>query len=310
MTRIKLIKKNNEGFTPDAIKREGATGSIEIKEGPQEGDLIYTPAAQRVAKKLGDDLLMAILAAASDEAWSQADEYEWKDTVDTDHGLEWNTCQALGWGFDDMDKAAPFKGGRGKVYSGDVAKNACNAIAALAEDDRYSLFFNNQPRNYSHIRDVVATAMDMAADDEGEDESASEDRRGTDRYGHSVKRFTTKDLKDLDGEVISGNDGSDDDAGTPSNFGLAYLDTASMDALSNDFRTQECDRFLHDLAQMPVSKKSIEDLLRKHKLHKFGDPIGVRDFFPENGIAYLGTYASDGLPYKDLCLRWGPALKK
>ena len=415
-------------------KREGATGSIEIKEGPQEGDLIYTPAAQSVAKKLGDDLLMAILAAASDEAWSQADEYEWKDAVDTDHGLEWNTCQALGWGFDDMDKAAPFKGDSGKVYSGDVAKNAYNAIAALAEDDRYSLFFNNQPRNYSHIRDVVATAMDMAADDESEDESkrnealspkmqqrrklkawqdasmrmkgfaeaghsfldmidgetfnsiflpvnpkptkeegekvaekifgdfegyleygtdydeadedggwlpyygltkeflnlpegeglevlselsdvlykaytkgesASEDRRGTDRYGHPVKRFTTKDLKGLDGEVISG-----DDAGTPSNFGLAYLDTTSMDALSNDFRTQECDRFLHDLAQMPVSKKSIEDLLRKHKLHKFGDTIGVRDFFPENGIAYLGTYASDGLPYKDLCLRWGPALKK
>lgn len=525
--RIKLIKKNNEGFAPDAIKRftvddpnyidhiiipdkkngddvivkivrgteehplfsgtmyygralrssatepfSAGMGSLKLmadwldnlaKQDPEEsladldaieqraksekreGDLIYTPAAQRVAKKLGDDLLMAILAAASDEAWSQADEYEWKDAVDTDHGLEWNTCQALGWGFDDMDKAAPFKGGSGKVYSGDVAKSACNAIAALAEDDRYSLFFNNQPRNYSHIRDVVATAMDMAADDEGEDESkrneddvgvrltnilngndvwsevsggdndalvdeilagawiglmcgpnsdkaadwdayikdtfgpfhqyvaaewfspdkndpdfktvrikfkprfalgdketqtrvlnrlgdkiadgyivmtekrnkalspkmqqrrksASEDRRGTDRYGHSVKRFTTKDLKGLDGEVISGND-----AGTPSNFGLAYLDTTSMDALSNDFRTQECDRFLHDLAQMPVSKKSIEDLLRKYKLHKFGDPIGVRDFFPENGIAYLGTYASDGLPYKDLCLRWGPALKK
>jgi len=141
-------------------------------------------------------------------------------------------------------------------------------------------------------------------------ESASEDRRGTDRYGHHVKRFTTKDLKGLDGEVIGGNDGSGDDAGTPSNFGLAYLDTTSIDAFSNNFIPSVRDRFLHDLAQMPVSKKSIEDLLRKHKLHKFGDPIGVRDFFPENGIAYLGTYASDGLPRKTLCLRWGPALKK
>ncbi len=141
-------------------------------------------------------------------------------------------------------------------------------------------------------------------------ESASEDRRGTDRYGHHVKRFTTKDLKGLDGEVIGGNDGNGDDAGTPSNFGLAYLDTTSIDAFSNNFIPSVRDRFLHDLAQMPVSKKSIEDLLRKHKLHKFGDPIGVRDFFPENGIAYLGTYGDDGLPRKTLCLRWGPALKK
>jgi len=141
-------------------------------------------------------------------------------------------------------------------------------------------------------------------------ESASEDRRGTDRYGHPVKRFTTKDLKGLDGEVIGGNDGNGDDAGTPSNFGLAYLDTTSIDAFSNNFIPSVRDRFLHDLAQMPVSKKSIEDLLRKHKLHKFGAPIGVRDFFPENGIAYLGTYGDDGLPRKTLCLRWGPALKK
>lgn len=141
-------------------------------------------------------------------------------------------------------------------------------------------------------------------------ESASEDRRGTDRYGHPVKRFTTKDLKGLDGEVIGGNDGSGDDAGTPSNFGLAYLDTTSIDAFSNNFSTQARDRFLHDLAQKPVSKKSIEDLLRKYELHKYGRRVGVRDFFPENGIAYLGTYGDDGLPYKTLCLRWGPALKK
>lgn len=138
-------------------------------------------------------------------------------------------------------------------------------------------------------------------------EGVSEDRRGTDRYGHPVKRFTTKDLKDLDGEVIGG-DG--DDAGTPSNFGLAYLDTTSIDAFSNNFSTQARDRFLHDLAQKPVSKKSIEDLLRKYELHKYGRRVGVRDFFPENGIAYLGTYGEDGLPYKTLCLRWGPALKK
>lgn len=154
---IKLIKKNNEG--------------VEIESGDNQGDLRYTPAAKAVAKKIGNDLLMAILAAASDEAWHQADEYEWKDAVDTDHDLEWNTCQALGWGFDDMGEDAPFKGDSGKAYSGDEAKNAYNAIAALEDDDRYSLFFNNQPRNYSHIRDVVATAMDMAADDEGEDES-------------------------------------------------------------------------------------------------------------------------------------------
>lgn len=134
-------------------------------------------------------------------------------------------------------------------------------------------------------------------------ESASEDRRGTDRYGHHVKRFTTKDLKGL-------GDGSGDDAGTDDKFGLAYLDTTSIDAFSNNFSTSIRDRFLHDLAQMPVSKKSIEDLLRKHQLHKYGRAVGVRDFFPENGIAYLGTYGDDGLPYKTLCLKWGPALKK
>lgn len=134
-------------------------------------------------------------------------------------------------------------------------------------------------------------------------ESASEDRRGTDRYGHHVKRFTTKDLKGL-------GDGSGDDAGTDDKFGLAYLDTTSIDAFSNNFSTSIRDRFLHDLAQMPVSKKSIEDLLRKHQLHKYGRAVGVRDFFPDNGIAYLGTYGDDGLPYKTLCLKWGPALKK
>lgn len=147
-----------------------APASAEIKSGPHKGVLRYTPAAKAVAKKIGEDLLMAILAAASDEAWSQADESEWKDAVDTDHGLEWNTCQALGWGFEDMGANARFKGDSGKVYSGREAKNAYDAIATLADDDLYSLFFNNQPRNYSHIRDVVATAMDMAADD-GEDES-------------------------------------------------------------------------------------------------------------------------------------------
>ena len=532
---IKLIKKNNEG--------------VEIESGDNQGDLRYTPAARSVAQKLGEDLLMAILAAASDEAWRQADESEWKDAVDTDHSLEWNTCQALGWGFDDMEAHgrvdAPFKGDSGKDYSSDEVKNAYNAIAALEDDDLYSLFFNNQPRNYSHIRDVVATAMDMAADggdydwenrkktneaaytavknpkqaafiidcgspekakelndafsaladrlldsddkeagnaiggdvilfydvgpyftacvdpcdkaakwceewlrnsggkapgiqgnsaglesngsealspnmrqrlkiktwqnatrkmkgfdaagytfldmygdgkcdpiilpdaghnaeqealdtakkmlhdfdeyfdasaefdeeggpngealwfpayalkktfmdvpeDEGitvlqelsdvlykayTGESASEDRRGTDRYGHHVKRFTTKDLKDLDGEVIGGNG----DAGADDKFGLAYLDTTSIDAFSNNFIPSVRDRFLHDLAQMPVSKKSIEDLLRKHQLHKYGRTVGLRDFFPENGIAYLGTIGDDGLPRKTLCLRWGPALKK
>ena len=234
-------------------------------------------------------------------------------------------------------------------------------------------------------------------------ESAREDRRGTDRYGHHVKRFTTKDLGNTDptfgrvawyykgsGSVASeynadnldrivkaladmpiekasiekalaqfppsiypkrriphiaefepdigvcrigchpardirqsysykdlelrwnpeGSEGNGDDAGTDDKFGLAYLDTTSFDAFSNDFSTSASDNFLHDLAQMPVSKKSIEDLLRKHQLHKYGSAVGVRDFFPDNGIAYLGTYGDDGLPYKTLCLKWGPALKK
>ena len=136
-------------------------------------------------------------------------------------------------------------------------------------------------------------------------EGASEDRRGTDRYGHHVKRFTTKDLKGVGDDA-----GNGDDAGADGKFGLAYLDTTSIDAFSNNFSTSARDSFLHDLAQMPVSKKSIEDLLRKHPLHKYGREVGIRDFFPDNGIAYLGTMGPDGLPYKTLCLRWGPALKK
>ena len=45
-----------------------------------------------------------------------------------------------------------------------------------------------------------------------------------------------------------------------------------------------------------------------HQLPEYGHYL--RDFFPENGIAYLGTIGDDGLPRKTLCLRWGPALKK
>ena len=142
-------------------------------------------------------------------------------------------------------------------------------------------------------------------------ESASEDRRGTDRYGHHVKRFTTKDLKGLDdGDAAGDNGGNGAGAGADDKFGLAYMDTTSISAFSNNFSTSERDNFLHDLAQMPVSKKSIEDLLRKHPLHKYGRAVGVRDFFPDNGIAYLGTYGDDGLPYKSIYLKWGPALKK
>lgn len=109
---------------------------------------------------------------------------------------------------------------------------------------------------------------------------------------------------------VGGDAGNGDDAGADNKFGLAYLDTTSIDAFSSNFSTGARDRFLHDLAQMPVSKKSIEDLLRKHPLHKYGRAVGVLDFFPDNGIAYLGPYGDDGLPYKTLCLRWGPALKK
>lgn len=132
----------------------------------------------------------------------------------------------------------------------------------------------------------------------------SEDRRGTDRYGHSVRRLTTKDLTDVGDDNAGGSVDSGD------KFGLAYLDTTSVNAFSNDFSTSARDRFLHELAQMPVSKKSIEYLLLKYPLHKYNRRVGIRDFFPENGIAYLGTYGDDGLPYKTLYLKWGPALKK
>jgi len=156
------------------------------------------------------------------------------------------------------------------------------------------------------LRNSDGKAPGIQGNDAGLESKASEDRRGTDRYGHSVRRFTTKDLTD------AGDDAGDDAGSTASSdkFGLAYMDTTSIDAFSNNYSTSARDRFLHDLAQMPVSKKSIEDLLRKYELHRWGRPVAIRDFFPENGIAYLGTMGPDGLPYKSLYLKWGPALKK
>lgn len=153
----------------------------------------------------------------------------------------------------------------------------------------------------SELSDVLYRVYTMGESKE------NEDRRGTDRYGHSVRRFTTKDLTDA-----GDGDAGDDAGGTASSdkFGLAYMDTTSIDAFSNNYDTGVRDRFLHDLAQMPVSKKSIEDLLRKYQLHRWGRTVAIRDFFPENGIAYLGTMGPDGLPYKSLYLKWGPALKK
>lgn len=156
------------------------------------------------------------------------------------------------------------------------------------------------------LKNLGGSAPGIQGNDAGLESKASEDRRGTDRYGHSVRRFTTKDLTDT-------GDDTGDDAGSANSgdkFGLAYMDTTSIDSFSNNYDTGVRDRFLHDLAQMPVSKKSIEDLLRKYQLHRWGRTVAIRDFFPENGIAYLGTMGPDGLPYKSLYLKWGPALKK
>lgn len=171
---IKEIKKVN--------RQPSSSQSVEIKSGPHKGELRYTPAAKAVAKKVGADLLIAILAAGSDEAWSQADENEWKDTVDTDHSLEWNTCQCLDFGLQDIEDkvkngSIKLKGDSGKDYTKEEGAAAYSAILALGDDDRFSLIYNNQPRHYDHIQGVTATAMDMAADGEdGDWESKSKPR--------------------------------------------------------------------------------------------------------------------------------------
>lgn len=128
----------------------------------------------------------------------------------------------------------------------------------------------------------------------------SEDRRGPDRYGHKVKRFTGKDLVDV-------RDAEDDSKP----FGLAYLDTTSINAYSNDYQNR--DAFLHEISTKPVSRASIEAALRKYPLHRWGRNVGIHDFFPENGICYLGVPSPtgpDGSYTKSLKLRWGPALAK
>lgn len=157
------------------------------------------------------------------------------------------------------------------------------------------------------LRNSDGKVPGIQGNDAGLESKENEDRRGADRYGHPVKRFTTKDLKGADAGADDDDAGSDADG---EKFGLAYLDTTSINAFSNDFSTIVRDSFLHELAQMPVSKKSIEDLLSKHQLHRWGRPVAIRDYFPKNGIAYLGTIGPDGLPYKTLALKWGPALKK
>lgn len=139
--------------------------------------------------------------------------------------------------------------------------------------------------------------------------ATNEDRRGKDRYGHPVRRFTSKDLQDIGDGDTAGDEAPASNG--PKKFGLAYLDTIGMDAFSNSHDSHKRDLFLHDLADMPVSKDSIEKLLKKYPLRKYSNvPVLVRDFFPDNGIAYLGIMGPDGVPYKTLCLRWGPALKK
>lgn len=122
----------------------------------------------------------------------------------------------------------------------------------------------------------------------------SEDRRGADRYGHKVKRFTGKDLVDVGGDSEP--------------FGLAYLDTTSMNAYSNNFQNR--DEFLHEISTKPVSRASIEAALQKHPLERWGRRVGIHDFFPENGVCYLGVAGPDGSYSKSLKLRWGPALEK
>lgn len=120
----------------------------------------------------------------------------------------------------------------------------------------------------------------------------SEDRRGADRYGHKVKRFTGKDLTDPD----------------PDKFGLAYLETTSMNAYSNDFQNR--DAFLHALSTKPVTRTGINQALSEAPINKWPrDYVVIYDFFPENGICYLGRIVN-GVKRKELVIKWGPALAK
>lgn len=120
----------------------------------------------------------------------------------------------------------------------------------------------------------------------------SEDRRGADRYGHKVKRFTGKDLTDPD----------------PDKFGLAYLETTSMNAYSNDFQNR--DAFLHALSTKPVTRTGINQALSEAPINKWPrDYVAIYDFFPENGICYLGRIVN-GVKHKELVIKWGPALAK
>lgn len=120
----------------------------------------------------------------------------------------------------------------------------------------------------------------------------SEDRRGTDRYGHRVKRFTDKDLTDPD----------------PDKFGLAYLDSTSINAYSNNFQNK--DAFLHALSTKPVTRTGVNQALSEEPINKWPrDYVTIYDFFPENGICYLGRIVN-GKKLKELVIKWGPALKK
>ena len=166
---IRLIRKN-----------EG----IEIEKGPRKGELRYTPAAKAVAKKIGADLLDAILAVASCEAWDEADRYRWRYEVDIHHGPTWNTAREIDlWLQYFAERVAKgnisFDGDSGVEYTAADAKPAFDAIMALSDDDRYSLIHNSEPPYYSDIEVVVSDALDLAPDDDDDDDDDNENERRT-----------------------------------------------------------------------------------------------------------------------------------
>jgi hypothetical protein len=126
-------------------------------------------------------------------------------------------------------------------------------------------------------------------------EGVSEDRRGPDRYGHRVKRFTTKDL---------GN--------TDPTFGRVTWRYKGGGTVGSEYNADNLDRIVKALADMPIEKTSIEKALAqfppsiypKHRIPH------IAEFEPDIGVCRIGCHpASDirqSYSYKDLELHWNP----
>lgn len=84
---------------------------------------------------------------------------------------------------------------------------------------------------------------------------------------------------------------------TKATFGWVAIDSANMNALSNNY--QNIADFRRALQGKPITKDSILKTAKECKIHKYNHYLQIHSFFPEDGVAYFGN---DG--YAEVRLKW------